>query len=153
MTTLPCDPRTFKTGDYPGRLISIDVTGFNPLKLRARMRLTNSTDEISFEGMAFAGNSAVLPVAAVTTVCRSLGCSEYAANALVHWTQYDDCLFTCPDGKSAKRTCQFMLGSFTCKTDAMNLAECQMGSFWAMSNQNPLSYAGAQVVCADCGEN
>ncbi|CAF4682531.1 unnamed protein product, partial [Rotaria sp. Silwood2] len=50
----PCDPRTFKTGDYPGRLISIDVTGFNPLKLRARMRLTNSTDEILFEGMAYA---------------------------------------------------------------------------------------------------
>ncbi|CAF3347569.1 unnamed protein product [Rotaria socialis] len=147
----PCDPRTFSTGSYPGRLISIDVTGYHPLKLRAHMRLANSTDEISFEGMVFVGTT--LPSAAATTVCRSLGCSEYTVNARVYWTPHEDCLFTCPDGKSAKRTCSFMLSSFACKADAMNLAECQTGSFWAESNMNPSTNSGVQVVCADCGEN
>ncbi|CAF1001282.1 unnamed protein product [Rotaria sordida] len=146
-----CDPYTMQTDSYPSILIKLDVVLTNPLTLRATMRLLNSSQVITFEGVMFPlnfGNEHAL------VACRSMDCSKVSANARVSWTQTQTCRFTCPDGASGLQLCRYMQSNLRCPSnpnDAMSLKECVANPFW-VEYSRPSSIGTVGIVCTECGD-
>jgi len=143
-TTTICNPTTVQPSDYPGVITKLAVVSTLPLKIRAHIRINNKTDEVTFEGMVHSENSENLPL----TSCRSLGCSIVSGSVSVSWTATQTCQVTCPDGSSAFRMCQTILGSVKCPPDAMDLTDCTAGSLFPYTS-NSYSF---RMFCTECDE-
>ncbi|CAF0729588.1 unnamed protein product [Adineta steineri] len=110
---VPCDPATVSFNDYPHTVTKLTVVSTNPVKLRAEIKVKNTSEIFNVEGYACTDWDATT----AATACRSMGCSQASfINKNQYYPTGNNCMYEC-GGETSMRQCVRITSGLICPTD------------------------------------